>query len=261
MSLLRPVELHSEVIGEGSDLVILHGLFGSLDNWRGMARRLASCFRVWLIDQRNHGRSAHHARFDYPAMAEDLRHFLDRHALWSVYLLGHSMGGKAAMTFASRHPERVSSLIVEDMGPGAYRPRHEGIFRGLLDIPLDRLRNRSEADKLLRNAVPEDAVRGFLLKNLYRKKDGCWDWRCHLPALFANYRKLLSPLPLQVPVSCPTLFVRGELSDYLEPMRPDPLLRVFVQRRMVTIRKAGHWVHADQPEAFLQAVKAFLSAG
>lgn len=261
MALFRPVDLHFEVVGEGPDLVILHGLFGSLDNWRGVARRLAPRFRVWLIDQRNHGRSPHHAMFDYPVMAEDLSHFLNRHALSRVYLLGHSMGGKAAMTFAARHPERVSRLIVEDMGPGAYRPRHEDIFRGLLDIPLVRLRNRSEADKRLRNAVPEDAVRGFLLKNLYRNKDGCWGWRCHLPALFANYRKLLAPLPLQAPISCPTLFVRGELSDYLEPSRPEPLLRLFVQRQSVTLPKAGHWVHADQPEAFLQTVEAFLSQG
>lgn len=255
------VDLHFEMLGEGPDLVILHGLFGSLDNWRGPARLLARHFRVWLVDQRNHGRSPHHEEFDYGVMAEDLRAFLDKHALRRVHLLGHSMGGKAAMLFADRYPERVDRLIVEDMGPGAYAPRHEAVFRGLLNISLSQLESRREAEKLLRQDVPEAEVRGFLLKNLYRQKDGAWNWHCNLKILFASYRHLLSALPLGGPVLCPTLFVRGELSEYLDPSREDALFPLFVHRRFTTIQGAGHWVHAEQPAAFLKAVESFLLVG
>lgn len=256
-----PVELNHEVFGEGPDLVILHGLFGSLDNWRGVARQLARDFRVWLVDQRNHGQSPHSPEFHHAAMVEDLRAMLDRHALPQVHLLGHSMGGKVAMLFAARYPGRVARLIVEDMGPGGYRPRHEEIFRGLLELPLERLRSRRDADRLLREQVPDDAVRGFLLKNLSRREDGGWAWRFNLPVLFAGYRQLLAPLPLAGPVGCPTLFVRGELSDYLDPVRDGGLLEWFVRRELATIEGAGHWVHADRPAAFLQAVVTFLQAG
>lgn len=253
-----PVNLHHEVLGEGPDLVILHGLFGSLDNWRGPARILARKFRVWLLDQRNHGRSPHSDEFHYAAMAEDLGAFLDRQGLGRVHLLGHSMGGKAAMSFASRQQKRVSRLIVEDMGPGAYSPRHEGVFRGMLNLPLARLRSRSEAEKLLRKDVPEAEVRGFLLKNLYRRDDGVWAWRCNLPVLFASYRHLLSALPIDGPVFCPTLFVKGELSDYLDSTHQGKLFARFVHRKMATVQNAGHWVHAEQPEAFLRIIEAFL---
>ena len=256
-----PLKLHCETLGEGADLVILHGLFGSLDNWRGPARLLARHFRVWLVDQRNHGLTPHSSEFHYGAMAEDLHALLDLHALERVHLLGHSMGGKTAMLYAALHPDRVDRLIVEDMGPGGYAPHHDEVFRGLLTLPLGQLRSRSEADKLLRDAIPVDGVRRFLLKNLYRQADGTWAWRCNLSVLFGSYRQLLSALPLDAPLVCPTLFVKGELSDYLDPSRNDDLLELFVQRRDVTIQGAGHWVHAEQPAAFLQVVQDFLLDG
>jgi esterase len=256
-----PVTLHYEVLGEGPDLVILHGLFGSLDNWRGPARLLARNFRVWLVDQRNHGLSPHSSEFHYEAMAEDLHALLNLLALERVHLLGHSMGGKTAMLYSALHPDRVGRLIVEDMGPGGYGPHHDEVFRGLLTLPLGQLQSRSEADKLLQDAIPVDGVRRFLLKNLYRQADGTWAWRCNLSVLFGSYRHLLSALPLDAPLLCPTLFVKGELSDYLDPSRNDTLLELFVQRRYVTIQGAGHWVHAEQPAAFLQAVQAFLLEG
>lgn len=255
-----PLELHHEVLGEGPDLVILHGLFGSLDNWRGPARKLARRFRVWLVDQRNHGRSPHSDDFCYDAMVMDLRALLDRHGLRRVHLLGHSMGGKTAMLFASMHPERIDRLIVEDMGPWGYGPRHDGIFRGLLGLPLSRLRSRGEADRRLRETVPEAGVRGFLLKNLQRRESGGWSWRCNLPILFAGYRHLLAPLPLASPILCPTLFVRGELSDYLPSESDWQALDLFARRDLTTIAGAGHWVHADRPDAFLHAVESFLLA-
>lgn len=256
-----PVKLHWEMLGEGPDLVILHGLFGSLDNWRGPARLLAGDFRVWLVDQRNHGRSPHSPEFHYGAMAEDLHAMFDLHALERVHLLGHSMGGKAAMLYATLHPDRVDRLIVEDMGPGSYGPRHEDVFRGMLSLPLGQLSSRSEADNRLRDAIPLDEVRGFLLKNLYRREDGSWAWRCNLQVLFASYRHLLSALPLDAPLVCPTLFIKGELSDYLDPDRHDDLLELFVQRRQITIQGAGHWVHAEQPAAFVRTVQSFLLNG
>lgn len=253
-------ELHYEVMGEGPDLVILHGLFGSLDNWRGPARKLARSFRVWLLDQRNHGRSPHSTEFNYAAMAGDLHAFLERKGLKRVHLLGHSMGGKTAMLYTALHPQRVARLIVEDMGPGAYGPRHEGVFRGLLNLPLGDLHSRGEAEKQLRKEVPEEEVRGFLLKNLYRREGGAWAWRCNLPVLFGSYRHLLSDLSFDAPVLCPTLFVRGEFSDYLDSAHQENLGEIFVHSRLVTIQGAGHWVHAEQQAAFLQVVESFLTS-
>ncbi|APG43005.1 alpha/beta fold hydrolase [Syntrophotalea acetylenica] len=254
------VDLNYEVQGEGANLVVLHGLFGSLDNWRGMARMLAGHFRVWLVDQRNHGLSPHSRFFNYTCLVEDLRSFLDRMALDSVHLLGHSMGGKAAMLFASRYPARVERLIVEDIGPGAYAPRHETVFRGLLNLPLARLTSRRDAEQYLRAEIDDAGVRGFLLKSLYRQPSGTWGWRFNLPVLFAEYRTLLAALPLDVPIYCPTLFIRGEQSDYLDPVRRDALLEKFDDKRFISVPGAGHWVHADQPVAFLQAVASFLMA-
>jgi pimeloyl-ACP methyl ester carboxylesterase len=250
--------LNWEVQGEGIPLVVLHGLFGSLDNWRWMAQRLSGEFQVFSVDQRNHGQSPHSPVFDYRAMVEDLEKFLDDRLLDRVHLLGHSMGGKTAMLFAAHYSERIDQLLVADIGPGPNPPRHDGIFALLQALPLDSMENRGAADRWLRERLPDPNLRGFLLKNLQLSPEGRLHWRFNLPVLRRNYDQILEALPIERPVEVPTLFLRGEHSDYLLPTALESLRQIFPRSRMVTLAGAGHWLHADQPLAFHHQVREFL---
>lgn len=245
-------------IGCGPPLVILHGLFGCKENWRYPAKILGRRFTVFTLDQRNHGQSFHDSRFDYSTMADDLLNFLQQHRLDRIHLLGHSMGGKTAMQFAARHPDHLFSLIVEDISPGAYTPHHGELFAALEKLPLDRLQRRSEADSLLQPTVSDPAVRQFLLKNLLRRPEGGFAWRFNLAVLKKAYPRLISALEIDRPIEVPTLFVRGDRSDYLPPQLPPSVIALFPKARLETIAEAGHWVHAEQPAAFLRKLGAFL---
>lgn len=253
-----PVDLAYHRFGSGPPLVILHGLFGCKENWRYLARQLGQQFQVFTVDQRNHGQSHHCAKFGYQAMADDLLAFLDKQQLGRVHLLGHSMGGKTAMQFAAHHPDRLTRLIVEDISPCAYSARHQELFAALNRLPLSELTSRSEADRLLHEAVPEPAVRQFLLKNLQRQSGGGFAWRFNLPVLDRHYPELIAALDIAAPINVPTLFIRGDQSDYLPPSLPSEITRQFREVSLETIEGAGHWVHAEQPKPFLQAVTTFL---
>jgi pimeloyl-ACP methyl ester carboxylesterase len=253
-----PVKLAYDNSGSGQPLIILHGLFGCKENWRYPARQLGQRFRVFTLDQRNHGQSPHCTEFGYQAMADDLLAFLNRQKLAKVHLLGHSMGGKTAMQFAACHPHRLNKLIVEDMAPLACPPRHLELFAALDQLPLAGLKKRSEADRLLQPEVPDPTVRRFLLKNLQRQPDGSFTWRFNLPVLNDSYPELIAGLEIDEPIEIPTLFIGGERSDYLPPSLLPATTAFFTNARMATIAEAGHWVHADQASAFLQAVNAFL---
>lgn len=256
-----PLKLAYEVFGSGPPLVILHGLFGSKDNWRYPARQLADRFQVFTLDQRNHGESPQSEEFDYGIMAEDLLAFLDSLKLARVNLLGHSMGGKTALLFAACHPDRMMRLIVEDMAPGAYAPRHRDIFAALDRLPLIKLASRGEGDRLLRPDIPDPMIRQFLLKNLQPREGIGYGWRFNLPVLKRHYAGLIGALELPGPIEAPTLFIRGSRSDYLPPALPSEWQGLFREVAMATIEDAGHWVHADQPAAFLQTVTNFLTPG
>jgi esterase len=253
-----PIQLAHHSFGSGPPLIILHGLFGCKDNWRYLARQLARHFRVITLDQRNHGQSPHCEEFGYQAMADDLLAFLDSQNLHQVHLLGHSMGGKTAMQFAACYPQRLTRLIIEDISPIAYSPRHLEIFAALDQLPLNQLASRSEADRLLQATVPDLSVRQFLLKNLQREPGGGLAWRFNLPVLKKHYPNLISTLDFTLPIKVPTLFLRGGLSDYLPPALPLEITRAFQEVKLQTIEGAGHWVHAEQPQAFLQAINDFL---
>lgn len=253
-----PIQLAHHSFGIGPPLIILHGLFGCKDNWRYLAKQLARHFRVITLDQRNHGQSPHCEEFGYQAMADDLLAFLDSQNLHQVQLIGHSMGGKTAMQFASSYPHRLSRLIIEDIAPGAYSPRHQELFAALNRLPLSQLSSRSQADRLLQETVSEPAVRQFLLKNLQRQPGGGFTWQFNLPVLENCYPELIAALDISTPIKVPTLFVRGERSDYLASNLSPAIIALFPRAHMVTIEDAGHWVHAEQPTAFLQAVNTFL---
>ena len=172
--------------GQGRPLIILHGLFGSSDNWYSLAKVFAEHFTVYLIDQRNHGQSPKSDAFDYALLTEDLAEFIQEHSLQQPILLGHSMGGKTAMNFAVRYPEQLSRLIVVDIVPRPYPVHHDAILEGLKAIHLGSLMSRAEADKTLSEYVPETDVRQFLLKNLSRLPAGGFEWRINLEAIDQN---------------------------------------------------------------------------
>jgi esterase len=254
------MDLYYREYGHGSPLIVLHGLLGASGNWHGLAsRHFAPHFHVFVVDQRNHGRSPHSDRLDYPVLADDLRGFMDAKALDSAHVLGHSMGGKAAMWFAAKYPDRVDRLVVADIAPRAYPPDLARLLDELPEVDLSRLHSRTDADRALAPLLPDDRERRFILNNLARR-NGALVWRPNLTALRENYPGLVDELPPDARFDGPVLFIRGARSAYL---RDDdiPLVRHhFPAARLATIPEAGHWVHADEPDAFAGEVLQFLGA-
>jgi esterase len=254
------MKLNYRVIGNGPPLLILHGLLGSGDNWIPHAMLLAANFTVFTIDLRNHGRSPHADAFDYEVMAADLAEFVEDQHLAAIHLLGHSMGGKAAMRFAQLHPAAVQRLVVVDMSPREYAPRYTAILDAMHALDLSHLHERAEVDAALLSAAPEKNIRQFLLKNIGRDAGGKLHWKANVPAIRANYQEVRRALPTDANFGGPVLFVRGGKSDYL-PETDVPLIRqLFPGARIATIARAGHWVHAETPEEFIQLITEFLLA-
>ena len=252
------MKLAYRILGNGPPLLILHGLLGSGDNWIPHATLLAVNFSVFTIDLRNHGRSPHAAEFDYDVMAADLAAFIRDQGLGPVNLLGHSMGGKAAMRFAQLHPDSVQKLVVVDMSPREYAPRYADILDAMHALDLSRFQQRAEVDAALMAAAPDKNIRQFLLKNIGRDAHGHMHWKPNVPAIRANYHQVRRALPTTPSFAGPTLFVRGGKSDYL-PDEDVPLIRqLFPAAQVATIASAGHWVHAETPEAFIQIITNFL---
>ncbi len=249
--------LFHRIYGEGPPLVILHGLFGQSDNWATLARAWSNQFRVIIIDQRNHGQSPHEAAFSYELMADDLAETLDILNLESVQLIGHSMGGKTAMFFAQKYPQRLTKLIVADIAPRAYAPHHGEIIAALKTLPLERLKDRNSADNELAKGIPDFGTRQFLLKNLYRNDSGGFSWRFNLEAISAQISEVGKAMPDSI-VETPTLFVRGSKSKYITDQDQRDIAHQFTNVRFETISDAGHWLHAEQPEAFGKVVLDFL---
>jgi len=249
--------LFHRAYGEGQPLVILHGLFGQSDNWTTLARAWSNRFKVIVIDQRNHGQSQHDAAFSYEAMADDLAETLDALNLDLVQLLGHSMGGKTAMFFAQNHPQRISKLIVADIAPRYYAPHHSEIISALKSLPVEMLKDRNSADAELAKGIPDFGTRQFLLKNLYRNDSGGFSWRFNLEAICSHILEVGKALP-DSPVAVPALFVRGAKSSYITDQDEIEIARQFKHAQFETISNAGHWLHAEQPEAFSKVVLEFL---
>lgn len=248
--------LHSLIIGEGEkDLLILHGFLGMGDNWKTHAKHWATQgWRVHLIDQRNHGRSFWSEDFNYDFMAEDLLHYFDAHKLAKVTLLGHSMGGKVAMQFACAYPEKVTQLIVADIAPKAYPPHHQQILNGLAALDFSQISSRKEADQTLSNYVKEAGTRQFLLKNIYRVTPTQLGLRINIAVLKNASDQIGTSLSQEMQYSGKTLFLKGEHSGYIETGDELLLRHHFPQNTLVTIEKAGHWLHAENPIAFGQAI-------
>lgn len=251
------MQLNYERQGEGDPIILIHGLFGDLDNLKSISRTLTDSYTVVNLDVRNHGLSPHCDEMNYADMATDVVAIADAEGFDSFHLLGHSMGGKIAMEIALRHPSRVRSLIVADIAPVAYDARHSSIIDALSSIDVERLESRAQADAQLAESIETKGVRQFLLKNL-RKDGDNWFWRFNLAALRDNYETLIGAPTSDGQYTGPVIFIRGENSDYVTEAHTDAIAARFPRAKPKTIMDTGHWLHAEKPTEFNQLVSDFL---
>lgn len=255
---------HSQILGEGEPLLILHGFLGMSDNWKTLGSKFADPdsyqgYEVHLIDQRNHGRSFHSDEFNYEVLADDLLNYLEFHNLDKVNLLGHSMGGKTAMFFAILHPERVNKLLIADIGPRYYSAHHQDILNGLNAVDFSQISSRKDIEMVLSDYIPEYGIRQFLLKNVYRVSKGEFGYRFNLKSLTENYDEVGVALPPLTQFDGETLFLRGENSGYIDDNDRNLIEAHFPNSQIVTVKNAGHWLHAENPADFYDEVVSFLS--
>lgn len=255
--------MHANVLGAGTPMLILHGFLGMSDNWKSLGSKYAEKgFQVHLLDQRNHGRSFWSDDFNYHLLAEDLKAYMDARGISAGILLGHSMGGKTAMQMACLYPEYVSRLIVADIAPKRYPPHHKEILDGLTAVSysLPELKSRNEADKLLSKYLDNEGIRQFLLKNLYWERPGKLGLRINLEILKNKMEHIGASLQTGAKYGGAVLFLRGGNSGYVS-MADLPLIHEhFPNSRMETVEGAGHWLHAEKPEAFLRASLNFIKS-
>lgn len=251
------MKLNFKKSGSGPPLVILHGLFGSLDNWFSIAKELVEHYTLYLVDQRNHGDSPHADEWNYAVMVEDLKELLDTEGLEKIYLMGHSMGGKTVMNFAIKYPERVEKLIVADIAPRYYPIHHQSILEGLNALNLKEIKSRKEADDQLAKYISELGIRQFLLKSLTRASDG-FTWKINLPVIAKNIENVGEALPEGEKYEGPTLFLAGANSNYIQQKDIADMERFFPNYELVFIADAGHWLHAEQPHAVVEEMRRFL---
>ncbi len=260
------MSLHFSEMGSGSPLVVLHGLYGSGDNWLSVAKDLSRWHKIYLVDLRNHGRSFHDPTMSYTEMANDLYNLVSSLNLASFCVLGHSMGGKVAMQFARLWPSMVKQLIVVDISPfeecsssSTYKA-HEQIVTGLMSIPIDEIVSREQANALLSKFVTEERVRQFLLKNL-KREGNTFKWALNVGAIKQNMEHIMQGIIESSGTDrfhTKTLFVRGELSNYITDNCVGLIEKQFTNCEVVTISNSGHWVHAEQQQEFVKVIAEFL---
>lgn len=251
------MKLHFDKYGSGPVLIILHGLFGSANNFRGLARRYGEHFETYCLDLRNHGASPHDDVMSYPVMAQDVVDFMEGQGIDKAFVLGHSMGGKVAMQLALNALERVEKLIIGDIAPVRYPSHHSAIFTGLKAIDLCAISSRGEAEEILKDYVKEKGVRLFLLTNLARKAEGGFEWRINIKVLEEEYDHIAVAVSGQ-PYNGPTLFIRGALSDYVKDTDFETIRALFPAADIQTLADTGHWLHAEKPEEFSALLFDFL---
>lgn len=253
------LNINYELHGCGPPIIMLHGLFGSARNWRGMAKQMGETFSVYAPDARNHGESEHCNSMSYPEMADDLAGFIKEHNLGRVSIIGHSMGGKTAMCFALRHEALIDKLIIMDIAPCRYENDYLPLIESMQNLDCDAIRSRSEANEILSAKIPDPTLRLFLLQNLV-KNDNVYQWRINLEALKNNLENIAGfPESDQRTVAKEALFLAGEHSDYIQASHHSLIESVFSSSTIRVISDAAHWLHADQPLQVYQAINGFLS--
>lgn len=246
--------------GSGQPLLILHGLFGQSDNWNSLAKQFGeNGFEVYTIDQRNHGLSPHSDNFSYELMADDINEFILEHNLQNVILLGHSMGGKTAMYFALKYKNVLDKLIIADMAPVKYPPHHADVLKALHAVDFTKVNTRKEAEAILNESISDFGTKQFLLKNIYWKDtaNNSMDWRFDLNSITKNYDEILAEVP-DGNCDTQTLFLRGEKSHYIKDADLPEIKKRFPNYILETIPGAGHWLHAEKPTEFYDAVVKFI---
>lgn len=246
--------------GSGDAVILLHGMFGSLSNLGVIARTLVDRYRVISVDLRNHGESPHAAVMSLSTMAADIVELMDDLGLSRAILIGHSLGGKIAMQVALTNPERVNALVVADIAPVTYQNIENPALVGLVRLSQTALENRSAADSLMANYVDDAVTRGFLLKNLYRKSDGNFGLKLNVPAIVENYGTELVAAPRGDSYNGPTLFLKGETSAYIQAKHEPIIRKMFPRCQLSVVAGAGHWLHAEQPDAVTRLIATFLTA-
>lgn len=243
----------------GQPVIILHGLLGMLDNWQTQCKRLAeNHFKVYAVDQRNHGKSPHSDTFNYEVLAEDVKNFMREHQIESAHVLGHSMGGKTAMQYALSFPDLVEKLIVVDVAPRKYASAHDEILDAMCSLKLKEFSSRQQADDAIAKRIPEFGLRQFILKNLVRTESGEFKWKVNLVIIKKHYPDIADDITAHGTFEKPTLFVKGSKSKYIIPDDEPRIHKLFPHAKIITIQETGHWVHADKPEEFGDTVLKFL---
>lgn len=253
------MNLFYRTFGDGKPLFILHGLFGSSDNWITLGKQFAENHRVVLVDMRNHGRSPQSDSWNYPVMAEDIYLLAANLGFSNINLIGHSMGGKVGMTLAGGHPKFLNKLVVADIAPRHYPIRHRKIIDGMLSIHLQQIKSRNEADMKLANFISEPGIRGFLLKNLERDSiKGGFKWKLNLEVINNHLENVGEATIPSSTISIPSLFIRGINSNYVTDEDVMEIRKYYSNSIVESIGNAGHWLHAEQPEAFMKTINEFL---
>ena len=263
------MQLHFKKLGNGPALIIIHGVYGNGENWLYVARYIQNRYTVYLPDMRNHGKSGHTSEFGYDNMAQDIYELIQQEKIDTVSIIGHSMGGRTAMRFAEAHSDIIKQLVVVDISPitnltqKRARPlfqTHVDIVNNLMEMPIESLKTREEADTFLKKTLPFRDIRQFLLKNLKRDKNQKFFWQINLLSIANALEEIImGDKTMTAQVDCHTLFIKGEKSDYLTNGDIDLLKTLFSNMEFETIKGAGHWVHADNPEEFKRILTSFLT--
>ncbi len=254
------MKLNARVHGKGQPLIVMHGLFGMSDNWNTLGKQWADELHrsVHLLDMRNHGRSDWDSPHTYHAMSEDIAQYIKENGMEKAAILGHSMGGKAAMFFATLNPDKVDKLLIADIAPKHYPVHHQDIIDALDYVRQSKPESRNRAQELLGEKINNDGIAFFLLKSLHRRKDGIYDWRFNFEQIKRDIDKVGEALPPPAIYEGPTLFLRGNKSNYITDEDVPYLDEHFPDVQLATIEGAGHWLHAEKPKVFSENVENFL---
>ena len=240
-------------------LVVIHGLFGTMDNLSVVRRHFVDSMNVLTIDLLDHGESKHIDNFSLDACVDALLPLIQQYKKSKVAIVGHSLGGKVAMRFALRYPDELDSLIVADIAPVTYKPRHDDIFKGLNSVDLGAVSKRSDADSAMTPLIPEAGVRQLLLKSLYQNEQKNWQWRFNLAGLEANYQEIIGWQTIDAVFDKPTLFIKAGNSDYIDMNMQGTIADYFPKARAHVIEGVGHWLHSEKPDAFNRIIEKQLA--
>lgn len=250
--------VHSRVVGQGPVMLILHGYLGMGDNWKTLANKYGEFYEVHLIDMRNHGRSFHSALFDYDVMVEDIVNYLEAKDIDKITLIGHSMGGKAAMNFAVKHGNRIDKLIIADISPRFYPDHHQDILEALNAVDFEKQKTRGEIEQVMGSVIKEPGVVQFLMKNVFRRTKDQLDFRFNLRVLTDKYSAVGRALEQGSSFDGATLFLKGAKSKYIGDEDVKIIHAHFPNAIIQEISGAGHWLHAENPSEFLEKTLKFL---